>query len=438
MTSRLARFATVLVIAWGCGIFGVSEIRAQARPEVIALNLDQAIQPVSAEYVVRGIHYANQRGAAAVLLQIDTPGGLESSMKEIITAIIDSRVPVITYVAPSGGRAASAGFFILLASDLAIMAPGTHAGAAHPVILGGAEIGKTMEAKIENDAAAYLRSLVDKRGRNSKLAEEGVRASTSFTEKEALDGHLIDAISNSPNEIWKKFDGQTLKRFNDETTTLHLAGAVVDPYLMSSRERFLSRLADPNTAFLLGAGGIAGLYIEFTHPGMIAPGVAGGICLILALYGFNFLPINFTGVLLILLALVLFVLEAKLGSHGVLAGGGILAMVVGSLILIDTPWPEMRIHLATSLAVTVPLAFITVILLRLVIAAQRRKAVTGEIGMIDAVGITQTELGLEGKVLVRGEIWEARASQRIPKGTKVRVRAIKGLILLVEPASEIS
>jgi membrane-bound serine protease (ClpP class) len=270
------------------------------------------------------------------------------------------------------------------------------------------------------------------------LAEEGVRASKSFTEKEALDGHLIDAIANSPSDIWKKFDGQTLKRFNDTTTTLHLADAVVEPYVMSSRERFLSRLADPNTAFLLGAMGVAGLYVEFTHPGMIAPGVAGGICLILALYGFNLLPINYTGVLLILLALVLFVLEAKLGSHGILAGGGILAMVVGSLILIDTPWPEMRIHLATSLAVTVPLAVITVILLRLVIAAQRRKAVTGEVGMIDAVGVAQTDLDLEGKVLVRGEIWEARARQKIPKGTKVRVREINGLILLVEPASEIS
>ena len=438
MMAKSARFVMVLAITLGMGALVVPQSLAQARPEVVELNLAQMVQPVSAEYVVRGIRYANQKGAAAVLLQIDTPGGLESSMKEIITVIIESRVPVIAYVAPSGSRAASAGFFILLASDVAIMAPGTHAGAAHPVILGGAEIGKTMEAKVENDAAAYLRSLVDKRGRNSKLAEEGVRASKSFTEKEALDGRLIDAIANSPSDIWKKFDGQTLKRFNDTTTTLHLADAVVEPYVMSSRERFLSRLADPNTAFLLGAMGVAGLYVEFTHPGMIAPGVAGGICLILALYGFNLLPINYTGVLLILLALVLFVLEAKLGSHGILAGGGILAMVVGSLILIDTPWPEMRIHLATSLAVTVPLAVITVILLRLVIAAQRRKAVTGEVGMIDAVGVAQTDLDLEGKVLVRGEIWEARARQKIPKGTKVRVREINGLILLVEPASEIS
>ena len=438
MMAKSLRFVMALVIILGTAAFGVPRLCAQARPEVVELNLNQMVQPVSAEYVVRGIRYANQKGAAAVLLQIDTPGGLESSMREIVSAIIDSRVPVITYVAPSGSRAASAGFFILLASDLAIMAPGTHAGAAHPVILGGTEIGKTMEAKVENDAAAYIRSLADKRGRNSKLAEEGVRASKSFTEKEALDGRLIDAIANSPSDIWKKFEGQTLKRFNDTTTTLHLADAVVEPYVMSSRERFLSRLADPNIAFLLGAIGVAGLYIEFTHPGMIAPGVAGGICLILALYGFNLLPINYTGVLLILLALVLFVLEAKLGSHGILAGGGILAMVVGSLILIDTPWPEMRIHLATSLAVTVPLAVITVILLRLVIAAQRRKAVTGEVGMIDAVGVTQTDLDLEGKVLVRGEIWEARARQKIPKGTKVRVREINGLILLVEPASEIS
>jgi membrane-bound serine protease (ClpP class) len=437
MTAKLERFVAGLAIIVGLGTFGVPPIHAQGRPAVIGLTLDQAVQPISAEYVVRGIHYANQKGAAAVLLEVDTPGGLESSMREIITAIVDSRVPVITYVAPSGSRAASAGFFILLASDLAIMAPGTHAGAAHPVMLGAPDLGKTMEAKVENDAAAYIRSLADKRGRNSKLAEEGVRASKSFTEKEALDGHLIDAIANAPGDIWSRFDGRTLKRFNDSTTTLHLADAAIEPYVMSSRERFLSRLADPNIAFLLGAVGVAGLYIEFTHPGMVAPGVAGGICLILALYGFNLLPINYTGVLLILLALVLFVLEAKLGSHGVLASGGILAMVVGSLILIDTPWPEMRIHLATSLAVTVPLALITVILLRLVIAAQRRKAVTGEVGMIDAVGVAQTDLDLEGKVLVRGEIWEARARQKIPQGARVRVLEINGLILLVEPFSEI-
>ena len=261
MMAKSARLVLALVIVLGTGAFGVPRLCAQARPEVVELNLNQMVQPVSAEYVVRGIRYANQKGAAAVLLQIDTPGGLESSMREIVSAIIDSRVPVITYVAPSGSRAASAGFFILLASDLAIMAPGTHAGAAHPVILGGTEIGKTMEAKVENEAAAYIRSLADKRGRNSKLAEEGVRASKSFTEKEALDGRLIDAIANSPSDIWKKFEGQTLKRFNDTTTTLHLADAVVEPYVMSSRERFLSRLADPNIAFLLGAIGVAGLYI---------------------------------------------------------------------------------------------------------------------------------------------------------------------------------
>jgi len=437
MMAKTARLVLTLVIVLGTGAFGVPRLCAQARPEVIAVNLDQAVQPVSAEYVVRGIRYANQKNAAAVLLQIDTPGGLDTSMREIISAIIDSKVPVITYVAPSGGRAASAGFFILLAGDLAIMAPGTHAGAAHPVMLGGSEVGKTMEAKVENDAAAYMRSLADKRGRNAKLAEEGVRASKSFTEKEALEGHLIDAVANSPENIWNKFEGQTLKRFNDTTTQLHLTGAVVEPYVMTSRERFLSHLADPNIAFILGALGVAGLYIEFTHPGMIAPGVAGGICLILALFGFNLLPINFTGVLLILLALVLFVLEAKIGSHGVLAGGGVVAMVVGSLILIDSPWPEMRIHLSTSLGVTVPLALITVILLRLVVAAQRRKAVTGEVGMLDAVGVAQTDLDPEGKVLVRGEIWEARARQKILKGTRVRVREINGLILLVEPVSEI-
>ncbi len=409
---------------------------AGPRPVVVEVDLNDIVEPVSAEYVTRGISHANQIHANGVLLELSTPGGLDTSMREIISAIVGSRVPVITYVAPSGHRAASAGFFILLSGDLAIMAPGTNTGAAHPVMMGGEEIGKTMAAKIENDAAAYIRSLADKRGRNPKLAEEGVRESKSYTEKESLDGKLIDAIANTPADIFAQFDGKTIKRFDDSTTTLHLAGAEIEPYVMTGRERFLSRIADPNIAFLLGAVGVLCLYIEFTHPGMVVPGVVGAIALVLALYAFHLLPINYAGVLLILLALGLFVLEAKVTSHGVLAAGGIVAMVIGSLILIDSPMPGAGIRLGTSLSVTLPLAAVVVILLRFALAARRQKIVTGDVGMIDSVGTAQTDLEPQGKIFVHGEIWEARTSGKIPKGARVRVREVDGLTLVVEPVPE--
>jgi membrane-bound serine protease (ClpP class) len=396
------------------------------------LTLDQMVHQVSAEYIIRGIRQANTSRADAVVLELNTPGGLSNSMREIVQAILDSRVPVITYVAPSGGSAASAGFFILLAGDAAVMAPGTTTGAAHPVIIGGIDIGKTMETKIENDAAAYIRSLADKRGRNSKLAEEGVRQSRSFTEKEALEGHLIDAIAATPDDILTKLDGKTVQRVNDTTQILHLAGGVLEPHLMGRRERLFAWIADPNIAFLLGALGVACLYLEFTHPGMIAPGVVGAVSLVLALYAFNLLPINILGVLLILLAIALFILEANVTSHGVLAAGGVIAMVIGALILVESPWPEARIRLSTALSVTLPLAAIIIILMRFALAAQRRKAVTGEAGMIGAVGVAQTDLNPEGKVMVRGEIWDACAQGKILKGTRVRVRGLDGLTLLVE------
>ncbi len=406
------------------------------RPLVVEVALDDVVQPVSAEYVKRGIRHANQIGAAAVLLTLDTPGGLEVSMREIIQAILESRVPVIAYVYPEGGRAASAGFFIMLSADIAVMAPGTHAGAAHPVMLGSYNLGKTMEEKIENDAAAYIRSLAGRRGRNIQLAEAGVRESKSFTEREAMDGHLIEAVANTPQDVFGHFDGKTIQRFNGATTTLRLTEATLEPYVMTSREKFFDYIVDPNIAFILGALGVIGLYIEFTHPGMVLPGVVGAIALVLALFAFHLLPINYAGAVLILLALALFALEVKVASHGVLAAGGIVAMVIGAMILIDSPWPVARIHFSTALSVTLPLAVITVILLRLAVEAQRRKAVTGDLGMIDAVGVAQTDLEPGGKVFVHGEIWDARARERIPKGTRVRVRAIQGLTLEVEPDSE--
>jgi membrane-bound serine protease (ClpP class) len=405
----------------------------QPRPRVVEIKLDMMIHQVSAEYVERGIRYANDQNADAILLELNTPGGLVTSTQELVQAIYASHAPVITYVTPSGASAASGGFFVLLAGDLAVMAPGTNTGASHPVDLLVPSSDKTMSEKIESDLASYIRSIAQKRGRNVALADDAVRKSASFTDKEALDDKLIDAVAGSPREIFAHYDGKPVQRFNGSTATLHLADADVETYPMTRIESLLVWVADPNIAFLLGALGLACLYVEFTHPGMVAPGVVGAISLVLALYAFNFMPINYAGVLLIVTALVLFALEAKLTSHGVLAAGGIIAMVLGAMILVKSPWPEMRIHLPTALSVTLPLALITIVLLRLVIAAKRRKAVTGDQGMIGELGVVQADLSPWGKILVHGELWDAHAGETISKGARVRVRKIEGLTLEVEP-----
>jgi len=432
----LAVFVASLTGAGG----GSPAAMEQSRPRVVEIRLDMMIHHISAEYVMRGIKYANDIHADAILLELNTPGGLESSMRDIVSAMLNSRVPVITDVAPSGASAASAGFFILEAGDLAVMAPGTNSGAAHPVVLGGANVGKTMEAKIENDAAAYMRSIVGKRGRNSALAEDAVRKSSSYSDKEALDGKLIDAVLSTPSDIFEKYDGKTIKRFNDTTTILHLKDAEIVPYTMPALEQFFAWVADPNIAFILGAIGLACLYIEFTHPGLVAPGVVGAMLVVLAMYAFNLLPINSMGVLLILVGIALLALEVKVTSHGILAGVGILVLVVGALLLVNSPWPQARIRLSTALGVAVPLGVIVVILLRYAIAAKMRKAVTGEEGMVGALGVAETDLeplGPSGKVFVHGELWEARAREPITKGTRVRVREIEGLTLVVEPTPKL-
>lgn len=432
-----------LHVALGAGFFAVAACLAASpssepahAPLVVEIKLDDIIEPVTAEYVENGIHSANREGAAAVLLELSTPGGLDTSMRDIIRSIIESRVPVIAYVGPSGSRAASAGFFILVSADIAAMAPGTNTGAAHPVMMGNADVGKTMETKIENDAAAYIRSIATKRGRNAQLAEEGVRSSKSFTEKEALDDHLIDVVASSPQDLLKSLDGRTVARFDGSSTALHLANAEVESFAMTPRERFLARIADPNIAFILGAVGVLCLYVEFTHPGMILPGVTGALAIVLALYAFHMLPINYTGVVLIALGLVLFGLDVKANSHGILTAGGIVSMVVGALILIQSPLPGAQIHFSTALSVTLPVAVISAILLRLAVMASRNKAITGEQGMLNAVGVARTDLAPEGKVLVRGELWNAQAALPVQSGAKVRVRGMHGLKLLVEPEED--
>jgi len=401
---------------------------------VLSLRVDDVIQPIVAEYVVAGIANAEREHADAVIIRLNTPGGLDQSMREIIEKILTSKVPVISFVGPSGARAASAGFFILLSSDLAVMAPGTNSGAAHPVSITGGRLDDIMAKKIENDAAAYIRSIVAKRGRNAQMAERGVLESKSFTESEALANNLIDGVAKDEEQICSKFDGKEISRFGGEKIILKLKGEPLREVPMSLRQKVLTEVLNPNVALLLGLVGLVGLYIEFTSPGAILPGIVGGVCLFLALVAFNLLPVNSLGVVLLLIAIVLFVIEAKVASYGILAALGIASMILGSLILIDSPLPELRVHLSTALGVALPFAAITIFLLRLVLLSHRTKSVTGVEGMVGEVGLVLSELQPEGRIQVHGEIWRARSLQPISVGEKVKVTAVEGLMLVVARA----
>lgn len=403
-----------------------------AEPVIVQINLGDIVHPVSAAYVRAGIEHAKDIGARAVILRLDTPGGLVDSMRDIVESILSSQVPVITWVGPNGARAASAGFFILLAGDVAVMAPGTNAGAAHPVTSTGQKIEDVMEKKIVSDASAYLRSYTAKRGRNAQLAEFAVTESRSFTAQEALKDGLIDAVISDPQGIIDRFDGREIRRFDDRPMTLQLRGAAVQTFEMTARQKILSRVLDPNLALILVLAGLLGLYVEITHPGLILPGVVGAISLILALFAFNMLPVNWAGAALILLAIVLFVLEATITSHGILAIGGIIAMIAGGLMLVQGPIPQLRVQLWTTLVVAFPVAVITVFLVRLVYLSQKRKSVVGEEGMIGKEGVAKTDVNAHGKVLVRGEYWNASSERPIPAGARVRVVKVDGLKIEVE------
>jgi membrane-bound serine protease (ClpP class) len=341
----------------------------------------------------------------------------------------------MTYVAPAGARAASAGFYIGIASDLFVMAPGTNTGAAHPVGISitGQAMDKTMEEKVTHDAASYMKSLAEKRGRNVPAAEDAVRKSLSYTEKEALDQGLIDGVAGTIDEIIAHFDGRTLQRFDGETVVLKLKGESVIDIPMSARQKFLLTISNPNLAYLLLMIGLLGLYFEFAHPGAILPGVLGGISLLLAVFSFQILPIRYVALLLILLAIGLFVLEVKIQSFGILGVGGVIAMVIGSVMLVDSPVPELQPSLKIIIPLAVGISLIFFFLLFLVLRAHSRKAYTGKEGLIGEVGTAQTDIGGDGKVFVHGELWNAEASEPITRGSKVRVtRVLDSLKILVE------
>ena len=399
---------------------------------VLKIRLDDTIQPVSDEYIGRAIEQARQTNADAVLIELRTPGGLADSTRSIIEKMLASPVPVIVYVAPSGARAASAGFFILEAADVAAMAPGTNTGAAHPVNLGGEKMDDVMKQKVENDSAAFMRSFVGPRGRNVALAESAVRESKSFTDKEALDQHLIDYVARDQDELFKQIEGKTIKRFDGRTATLNLVGAPVVELQMTVKQRILDFLLDPNIAFLVLAVGALALYAEFNHPGAILPGVVGVVFILLALFALNLLPTRYASFTLIMAAFVMFALEAKFATHGVLGIAGIALMTIGGLLLVDGPIPELRVKLWTALSVSVPLGAITVFLMSIALKARRNKVVTGKQGMIGSVGEARTDIDPEGKVFVQGELWNAHASSRVQMGEQVVVKKIEGLELEVE------
>ena len=399
---------------------------------VLRLNVRQMIHPISEEFIARGLEQAARNHDEAVLIELNTPGGLLDSTRSIVAKILTSPVPVIVYVGPAGSRAASAGFFLLEAADLAVMAPGTNTGAAHPVIP-GTKMDDLMKAKMENDAAAFMRTIAARRGRNVAVAESAVRQSRSFTEGEALNLKLIDLIAPDVPTLLKAIDGRTTRRYNGTSSVLHVAGAVVHDYDMTLKEKLLGTLMDPNIAFLLLALGSLALFAEFNHPGAVIPGVTGIVSILLALFALNLLPTRFAALSLIVAAFVLFALEAKFVTHGILAIGGTVCLIFGALFLVDGPIPEMRIHLWTAIAVSLPIAIIASALAMLVLRARRAPVTTGSEGMVGQIGVAQTSLGPDGKVFVHGELWNAIATQSVTKGASVRVRSLEGLRLLVEP-----
>ncbi len=429
--------AAGLAASWLGGRLPAQEAapRLATAPVVYAAEVDALIHPVSAEYIVQTIDRADAEDAALVVLTLRTPGGLVDSTRTINSRIIAAKTPVVVFVGPSGSRAASAGFLITIAADVAVMAPGTHIGAAHPVSGTGAPMDETQAEKAASDIAAYARTLATQRGRNVELAEKAVIESQSFTELEALDASppLIDFIATDLEDLLEQLDGRSIQRWDGNTIELTTAGAEIIFLHMNWRQQLLSAIAHPQIAVLLFSLGTLGLTIELWNPGAIVPGVVGGLCLLLAFFAFQILPVNYVGLLLILFGLVLVVLEMVVVSYGLLAAGGIVSMVLGALMLYDSPAPELQLGLPFIVSTMLALAVIMGGLMRLVIKAQLRPAVTGASGMIDEVGRTLTliEPGGSGRVATHGEIWMATSNEAIAEGESVRVTAVDGMTLTV-------
>lgn len=428
--------AAALPILIGAGTHAPAVIasaqQAGRQPLVEKFVLDDTIQPVTADELSRAIEHAQSTGAQALLIQMDTPGGLVESMRAMAGAILSSRVPVIVYVGPSGARAGSAGFFLLESADIAAMAPGTEAGAAHVVFAGGKPDDTEMQ-KVENDAEAFLRSYVTRRNRNPEAATAAVQSSHSYTAEEALNQHLIDLVANSETELFSTLDGRQITRFDGTKQTLHLAGARVEVIRPTLRDGLLGWLVNPNIALLFLVGGALLIYLEFNTPGTIVPGALGTLMVLLAIFALNLLPIRYTAVLLLIAALVLLLLEAKFGGHGALAIAGIVCLTFGTLTLVAAPIPQMAVSPLVAVAISAAFGAITVFLVRLAVRARQRKARLGGDALVGSRATAMEPLNPEGHVLVEGEIWRAVASQPLPAGAALQVTGHEQMRLRVQP-----
>lgn len=399
--------------------------------EVMVITVNGVINPVSAEFIGKGIKKATTKNVEALIIELDTPGGLDTSMRIIVKEIIGSEIPVVVFVSPSGARAASAGVFISLAAHIAAMAPGTNIGAAHPVGL-GEKMDKTIAEKATNDAAAYIKSLAERHGRSAQWAEKAVRESISATEGEALKEHVIDLVTRDINTLLSDIDGKKVQTAFAERT-LRTKDAKITREEIGLRQKILNFISDPNVAYILMLLGFYGLFFELTNPGAVFPGVVGGICLILAFYAFQTLPVNYAGLLLIILAIILFILEVKIVSHGVLAIGGVISMIIGSLMLFESSGPFLRLSLYLILPAVIVTALFFSLTISLALKAHRRKPVTGKEELIGMEGIAKTDITKEGgTVFLHGEIWSAYSEENITKNDKVVVEAVSGLKIKVK------
>jgi membrane-bound serine protease (ClpP class) len=409
-------------------------LSAETPGVVVKLTLHDTIQPITADYLERGLQEAARQHAQLVIVSMGTPGGLLDSTRVMVQAIENSPVPVVIFISPTGSRAGSAGFFLLEAADIAAMAPGTNAGAAHPIVEGG-QIDPILKEKIENDAAAFLRSYTGRRGRNVQAAEDAIRNSKSYSDEEALKLKLIDLVTADDASLLTALDGRAIHRFDGTTQTLHLQGAEIVTTAPSLRERLLSKLTNPDIAVLLLVLGGLLIYLEFNVPGTVVPGSLGTLFVLLSLFGLNLLPIRHTAIALLLAAVVMMVLEAKFGSHGVLALAGILSLVFGLATLVDGPIPELRVHTATALGAGLGFGVISFGLAWIALRARRSKVLTGPQAMIGGTAIVRTPLGPTGQVEIRGELWQAslRGQASLAVGSTVSVRGVEDLVLIVEP-----
>lgn len=411
-------------------------ISRAASAEVLKIVVDDTIHPLVEQRFERAIQEAEATHADALLIELRTPGGLMSSMEGIIQKLLAAKVPTIIYVSPAGSDASSAGFFILEAADVAAMAPGTNTGAAHPVWGGGQIMDPIMKEKVENYAASLLRSYTGKHGRNVEVAETAVRQSKSFTADEALAQHLVDYIAKDENDLFRQLEGKTITRFDGSKVQLHLVDKPVRVQEMTLKQRTLAVLMNPSIAFLIFAIGMLAIFVEFNHPGAIVPGAVGFVAVLLSLYTLDFLPLRSIGLVLILAAFAMFIAEAKIQSHGIIGAGGILLMVLGALLLVDGPIPQMRVQLWAALAVAIPMGLITVFLMSVALKARKNKVVTGEQGLIGEIGLVTAALAPAGKVFAQGTIWDAVATQNVEAGRRVVVRRVENLVLQVDPLRE--